>query len=69
MNTPQDLMNTLLILGFLVITACIVYVSYYLVQTLKSITNLVNSLGKVKVLAAIPALLIALASKIIKRGR
>lgn len=69
MNTTQDVLNILLTLGVLIITVCVVYITYYLVQALRSVTNLANSLGKVKVLAAIPALLIALASKIIKKGR
>ena len=69
MNTTQDILNILLTLGVLIITACVVYITYYLVRALKSITNLANSLGRVKVLAAIPALLIALASKILKKGR
>ncbi|MDP3758517.1 MAG: hypothetical protein Q8Q86_02260 [Candidatus Daviesbacteria bacterium] len=72
-------MNTLLVVGFLVITACIVLTTYYLVKALKSVINLTESLeettenikGKLqmKFLAAIPALLVALAGKLIKRRR
>jgi len=78
-NTAQDFLNIILAAGLLVITACIIYVSYYLVQALKSITNLSDSLEdaaqgirnkiQMKALAAIPALLIAIAGKIIKRKR
>ncbi|MDD5147814.1 MAG: hypothetical protein PHV63_04715 [Candidatus Daviesbacteria bacterium] len=79
MNTTQDFLNIILIIGFFVITVCIVYVSYYLVQALKSVTNLSDSLEdtaqgikdkiQIKALAAIPALLVAIAGKIIKKKR
>lgn len=59
--------------------ACVVYVSFYLVQALKSITNLSDDLGEIalniknkvalKVLAAIPALLVSLVGKVIKKKR
>lgn len=72
-------MNTLLIVGFLVITVCIAFVAYYLVKTLKSIINLTESLAEtsdnikeklqMKFLAAIPALLVALVGRFIKRRR
>ena len=78
-NTAQDFLNIILAIGFLVITACTVYVSYYLVKALKSITSLSDSLEdatqgikdkiQLKALAAIPALLVAIAGKIIKKKR
>ncbi|MDD5415904.1 MAG: hypothetical protein PHE48_02760 [Candidatus Daviesbacteria bacterium] len=78
-NTTQDFLNIILTLGLLVITVCIVYVSYYLVKALKSVTNLSDSLEdtaqgikdkiQIKALAAIPALLVAIAGKIIKKKR
>lgn len=78
-NTAQDFLNIILGIGFLVITACIVYVSYYFVQALKSITNLSDSLEnttqdiksklQMKVLTAIPALIVALIGRILKKGR
>ncbi len=78
-NTAQDFLNIILVVGALIITACIVYVSYFLVQALKSITNLSDSLEdttqgirdkiQLKALAAIPALLVAIAGKIIKKKR
>jgi len=78
-NTAQDFLNIILAIGFLVITACIVYVSYYFVHALKSVTNLSDSLEdtiqgikdkiQLKALAAIPALLVAIAGKIIKKKR
>lgn len=77
--STQETMNTLLVVGFLVITACIVLTTYYLVKALKSVINLTESLeettenikGKLqmKFLAVIPALLVALAGKLIKRRR
>lgn len=79
MNTDQNFLNIALVVGILVVTICIVYVSYYLVQTLKSIANLSVSLEdtaqnikdkiSLKVLAAVPALLVAIIGKIIKNKR
>lgn len=79
MNTDQNYLNIALAVGILVITICIAYVSYYLVQALKSITNLSTSLEdtaqgikdkiRLKALAAIPALLVAIIGKIIKNKR
>lgn len=78
MNT-QEILNTLLVLGFLVITACVVFVTYYFIQALKSITQLADDLNEttqsikdkvqMKALAAIPALLVTLVSKVIRRKR
>lgn len=78
MNSP-DVLNVFLIIGFVVIVTCVVFITYYSVQALKSITQLSDDLGEsaqnlknklqLKVLAAIPALLVALVGKIIKRGR
>lgn len=77
MDSSQSILNIILAVGFIVITVCVVYVTYYLVQALKSITNLSDSLdettqdikGKLqmKALAAVPALLIALVSKVLKK--
>lgn len=79
MDSTQVVLNTLLVVGFLVITVCIVYITYYLVKALKSITDLVDSLIdttqniknkiQLKALVTVPALIIALVSKILrKRG-
>jgi len=78
MNT-QEILNTLLIIGFFVITVCIVFITYYLVKTLKSIINLTESLEEatdnikqklqMRFLAAVPAILVALAGRLFKRGR
>lgn len=75
----QESLNILLLIGFLVAVACIVFVTYYLVKALKSIINLTESLAEtsdnikqklqMRFLAAIPALIVALAGKLIKRGR
>ena len=77
--SSQDILNIFLILGFIIITACIVYATYYFVQALKSMTQLADDLDQtaqnlknkiqLKALAAIPALLVALASRVIKRKR
>lgn len=78
-STIQDFLIIILAVGVLVITACLVYVSYYLVRALKSITILSDSLEdtaqgikdkvQLKALAAIPALLITIIGKIIKNKR
>ncbi len=77
--TNQEVLNTLFVIGFLIVTVCIVFVTYFLVKALKSIINLTKSLeettenikGKLqlKVLSFLPALLIAFLSRIIKRRR
>ncbi|OGE28647.1 hypothetical protein A2867_04345 [Candidatus Daviesbacteria bacterium RIFCSPHIGHO2_01_FULL_40_11] len=79
MNTTQDILNLLVAAGFLIVTICIVYITYYLVQALKSVTNLTDSLGEttqnikdkiqMKALTVIPALVVALIGRILKRGR
>ncbi len=76
MNT-QDTLNIFLIIALFVITSCIVYATYYFVQTLKSFESLTANLDetaqnikgklKMKFLVAIPALLVALAAKVIKK--
>lgn len=75
----QETLNIFIILSIFVVTACIVFVSYYFIQALKSMAALTDDLDEVaqilknkvqmKVLAAIPALLVALAGKIIRRKR
>ena len=76
MNT-QELLNIFLILGFIVITSCVVFITYFFVQTLRAITNLANNLEEttqgirdkiqLKALAAVPALIVAMAARIFKR--
>lgn len=75
----QDTLNIFLIIALFVITSCAVFATVYFVQALKSITQLSDDLDEtaqnlknklqLKALAAIPALLVALASKVIKRKR
>lgn len=75
----QDLLNIFLIAGLIVIVTCFVFLTYYFVQALKSITQLSDDLGEsaqslknklqLKALAAIPAVLVALVGKLLKRGR
>ena len=77
--TSQEILNNLLIIGSIVIIVCIAYVTYFLIKALKSITNLLNSLNdttqsvknkiQMRSLIAIPALIVALASKVFKKGR
>lgn len=73
----QDILYITLALGFLMITACIVFITYFLVQTLKSMTQLADNLDEttqgikekvqLRVLAAVPALIVALVSKVFKK--
>lgn len=75
----KDLLNIFLTIGIIVITICIVFVSFFFIQALKSITQLMDNLDettdsikekiKLKALAAVPGILLALASKIIKKRR
>lgn len=77
MNT-QDLLNILLVVGFLIIVVCIIFVTFYLVLALKSIAKLSESLEdtaqevknklQMRALAVIPPLVIGLVSRIFKRG-
>lgn len=74
----QDALNIFLIIALVIVVACVVYVSFYLVSALKSITNLTDDTDEVveglkskvqmKALLAIPAILISLAGKLIKKS-
>lgn len=75
----KDILNLFLIVAILIITLCVAYATYYFVQALKSITSLADDLIdttqsikqklQLRALAAIPALLVALIGKVIKRRR
>lgn len=75
----QDTLNIFIILSIFIVTTCIVFVTYYFIQALKSMAQLTDDLDEVaqslknkvqmKALAAIPALLVALAGKVIRRKR
>lgn len=75
----QEILNTLIVIGFLVIATCIAFVTYFLIKALKSIINLTESLtetsenikGKLqmRILSLIPAIVVAFISRLIKRGR
>ncbi len=81
-NVPvntQDFLNLSLAVGFIVITICIVFTTFFFVQSLKSISEMAENISdttqsikekiQMKLLTALPALLIGLASRIIKRKR
>lgn len=73
----QDLLNILLAAGFLIITVCVLTITYFLIKTLKAITELSQSLAntteglrdniKIRALTALPALVISLLGKLIRR--
>lgn len=78
MNT-QDAFYTLLIIGIITIIVCAIYTTYYLVKALRAITNFLNNLEDaaisvkdrltIRAMAAVPAILLALASKLIRKRR
>lgn len=78
MNT-QDILSVFLIVSLFIVTICIVFISYFFVQALKAVTRMADNIEQtsedikrklqLKALAAIPALLVALAGKVIKRKR
>lgn len=73
----QEILNIFLILALFVITACIIFITFYLIKALKSFTLLADDLDETaqslknrlqwKALAAIPALIVALASRVFKK--
>ena len=77
--STQDILNGLVIFGLLIITGCIVYTTYYLVKALKAINSLADSLLsttqnikekiQMRALITIPALIVALVSKILRKRR
>lgn len=67
MSSLQDFLTILLAIELFVITACVVFVSYFLIRALKSLTHAAESFGRVKPLLAIPALLVALVSRLFKK--
>ncbi|OGE37041.1 hypothetical protein A3B45_04085 [Candidatus Daviesbacteria bacterium RIFCSPLOWO2_01_FULL_39_12] len=75
-----DLTSTLLVLSILIITGCVIYVSYYLGKALRSVTELVDNLEesaedlkliknqlKIKVVTTFVAVLAGLLGKFFKR--
>ena len=77
--STQDTLNIFLIIASFIIVSCFVYISYYFVRALKSFSALADSLEEttqsiknkiqMKVLAAIPALLVALIGRVITKRR
>lgn len=70
MMTSQEILNIFLILSLLVVTSCVVYITYYFVKALKSLINLTNDLEKkagLKILAALPTALLAILGRFFKR--
>ncbi|MBI2337778.1 hypothetical protein HYU95_01210 [Candidatus Daviesbacteria bacterium] len=75
--STQEILNIIFILGFLVITVCVALITYYLIQTLRAITALAQSLNDTtqdikeriqnRFLTLIPGIFLALFSKLLKR--
>lgn len=78
MSVPE-VINFLLIIGLLIISACIVVITFFLIKALKAITNLAESLQntsqsirekiQMRFVAALPAILVGILGKILRRGR
>lgn len=75
----QEIVNILLVVGLLIISVCAVAITYFLIKALKAITNLADSLQdtsqsirekiQMKFLTALPAIVLGILGKILKRGR
>lgn len=76
----KDILNIVLIIGILITSGCLIYITIHLVRTLKAITSLAGNLEetakdlgqlrgslKMKALATVPALLAAILGKFVKR--
>lgn len=73
----QEITNIILVVGFLIITLCIIFVTYFLIKALKSITDLANSLQnttqifrekiQMNILRLIPAVLVGLIGRFFKK--
>ena len=67
MDNVQSVLTILLAVELFIITVCIAFASYFLIKTLKSISQTAESFGRMKTLIPIPALLVAILSKIFKK--
>lgn len=75
--STQDFLNLFLILALVVFISCIVFTTFFLIQALKAVTSLAEDLKEttqglkdkagIKMLAAVPAVLVALLGRILKR--
>lgn len=75
----KDILDVSLVTGIVIAVICIVYITVYLIRVLKSVTDLSDTLTDTTLdikdklqrnaLATIPALLIALIGKVIKKRR
>jgi len=73
----QDILNFTLTLGIFIITSCVVIITIFLVQVLKAIIRLSDNLEEtaqgikekvqMKALAALPAILVSLIGRFIKK--
>ncbi len=75
----QEVINILLVVGLLVISACAVIITFFLIKALRAIIRLADSLQdtsqsirekiQMRFLAALPAIVLGILGKILKRGR
>lgn len=77
--TTQEIVSIILAVGFLIIVACIILVTFYFIKVLKSAADIANSVQdttqnikeklQTRAWTIIPALLLAIIRGIIKRRR
>ncbi|MBI2599913.1 hypothetical protein HYW43_03270 [Candidatus Daviesbacteria bacterium] len=75
----KDILDVSLVTGIVIVSICIVYITFYLIRVLKSITDLTNTLTDTtldvkeklqkNVLTAIPGLIMGLIGTLIKKRR
>ncbi|OGE64299.1 hypothetical protein A3I48_03670 [Candidatus Daviesbacteria bacterium RIFCSPLOWO2_02_FULL_36_7] len=75
--STQEIVNIILVIGFLIIVSCVAFATYFLIKALKTVTTLAESLEEInqsikekiqmKALAVIPPLLVGLISRIFKK--
>lgn len=65
----QFILTIVLVIELLVIAACFILITLFFARLFKIISNLSESIGRFRSFVSIPALIIAIVSKLIKRGR
>lgn len=67
METLQTILIILLVTELLVIAACFAVITFFLLRTLRTLTDFINSLGRIRSFITIPALIAAIVSKFLKK--
>lgn len=64
-----DILYILLIIALIIFIISLIVITYFIVQALKSVRQVSNSISNFKFFAVVPALATALISRIFRRGR